>query len=233
MFSANGTGWFLTRFAVLPAVLPLPFFSIPLNVYIDQNPFGFDLEKALAEVSPERREKALRFRFERDRRLSVAAYRLLCRALREAYGIDEAPRFGVHPGGKPYLLDHPGIHFNLSHCRAAVACVVSDEPVGIDVESIAPVDPDVARRVLSALERRRVESSPQPETEFAALWTRKEALVKLRGIGIDDTLLPGLLEESVSAHLDTRTYEGFVLSVASAVPAKADFQSDHSRHSNP
>lgn len=187
-----------------------------MRVYLEENIFGFDLEEALAEVPKERREKALRYRFERDRRLSVSAWRLLRRALREVYGIDEAPRMAELPGGKPYLPDHPGIHFNLSHCREAAACAVAVGPVGIDVESIAPVDRDVAARVLSAAERERLAASSDPAVEFAVLWTRKEALVKLRGTGIDEGELAGLLETCDDACLKTEVHSGYVLSTAMA-----------------
>lgn len=187
-----------------------------MKVYLEEDIFGFDLGEALAEVPKERREKALRFRFERDRRLCVAAWRLLRRALREVYGIDEPPRMAELPGGKPYLPDHPGIHFNLSHCREAAACVVAEKPVGIDVESIAPVDPAVAGRVLSAAERDRLAAVADPATEFAVLWTRKEALVKLRGTGIDDGSLAGLLEACGDVRLDTEVRSGYVLSTAMA-----------------
>ena len=62
-------------------------------IYLDDHIQDFDLQQALKEVSPQRRQYALRYRQERDQRLCVAAYRLLRHALLEEYGIDEPPLF--------------------------------------------------------------------------------------------------------------------------------------------
>ena len=61
-------------------------------IYIDDHIDDFDLQEALATVSAQRREQALRYRHERDRRLNVAAYRLLHRSLMTEYGINELPK---------------------------------------------------------------------------------------------------------------------------------------------
>ena len=105
-------------------------------IYLDDHIWDFDLQQALAKVSPQRREYALRYRLERDQRLSVVAYRLLQRALLAEYGIEVAPQFHYDENGKPQLAGYPDVHFSLSHCREAVACVVSAQPVGIDIETI-------------------------------------------------------------------------------------------------
>lgn len=175
-----------------------------------------DLEGALEGISPERRAKALGYRFELDRRLSVAAYLLLKEALRRAYGIVGNPRLSVASDGKPFLTDYPGIHFNLSHCPKAAACVVADSPVGIDVEEISPVDWDVASRVLSEDELRRVHSAAAPDVIFARYWTQKEALAKLSGRGVEDERLKTLLSDRSEATLQTEEHldRGYVLTVA-------------------
>ena len=177
---------------------------------------GFDLTRALAEVSSERRDKALGFRFELDRRLSVAAYLLLKEALQRGYGLVGNPRFAYWPNGKPFLPDHPQIHFNLSHCPKAAACAVSDGPVGIDVEVIAPVDEAVARRVLSDAELASVRASDEPDVAFARHWTQKEALVKLTGVGLDGGRLQTLFADAHGVTLETEVNRerGYVLTLA-------------------
>ena len=150
-------------------------------IYIDDNFGDFDLEEALAAVSPQRREYALRYRQERDQRLCLAAYRLLQHALLLEYGIDELPVFIYDDGGKPLLQGHPNIHFSLSHCHEAVACAVSARPVGIDIESTEHYSIEVARRVMNDGEIRQIEASACPEVAFTRLWTMKESLFKLTG----------------------------------------------------
>ena len=188
----------------------------PPGVTVNDDFWALDLTGALAEISPERRASALRYRFECDRRLSVAAYLLLKDALRTDYGIVENPRLLRGPNGKPFLPDHPGIHFNFSHCPKAVACALADCPVGIDVEEIAPVDESVAQRVLSADELAAMRQSDEPEVAFARYWTQKEALAKLTGDGIDDACLPTLLADVQDVSFDTIVdrAHGYVLTLA-------------------
>ncbi len=107
-----------------------------MKVLISEDIYGFDLEVALAEISEQRREQALKFKYELGQRTCVLAYQLLKQLLREEYGIMENPLFEYNEHGKPSIIGHPEIFFNLSHCREAVACVVSDAPVGIDVEAV-------------------------------------------------------------------------------------------------
>ena len=150
-------------------------------IYIDDHINDFDLQEALAAVSPQRHDYALHYRFERDQRLCLAAYRLLQRAMILEYGIDERPVFTYDSKGKPLLQGHPDIHFSLSHCHEAVAVAVSDYPIGIDIETTDQYDVDVARNVMSDDEMREIEGSSRPEVAFTRLWTMKESLYKLTG----------------------------------------------------
>ena len=130
-----------------------------------------------------RREKALQYKKLDDRKRSVLAFVLLQRALREEYGITEVPEFVYNEFGKPSLPNLP-IHFSLSHCKEAVACAVSDHNIGIDVESIVPYNPDVARRACTADEQKMLEQCSNKDVEFIKLWTAKEAISKYEGMGL-------------------------------------------------
>lgn len=152
----------------------------------------FDLQAALSAVSEQRRKQALRYRFERDQRLSVAAYRLLQHALLTEYGIELPPTLDYDTNGKPLLAERPDVHFSLSHCREAVACVVSDQPVGIDIETFDHYDEVVARRVMNDEEVREILASATPAITFTRLWTMKESLYKLTGDDAGDDI-PQLL----------------------------------------
>jgi len=187
-----------------------------MTVLVNDRPEDLDLNRALGEISSERRAKALGYRFDRDRRLSVAVYLLLKEALHRRYDIVGNPRLSVAPNGKPFLTDYPGIHFNLSHCPKAAACVVADCPVGIDVEEIAPVDREVAQRVLNDGEFAAVSASAAPEVAFARYWTQKEALVKLSGRGLEDDRLKALLVDHPDVRLETVEHSdrGFILTTA-------------------
>ena len=155
---------------------------------ISEDIWDFDLEAALGEISEQRREQALKFKFELGQRLCVLAYQLLKQGLREEYGITENPVFEYNEHGKPSIVGHPEIHFSLSHCKEAAACVISDQPVGIDVESIREYKEGLAHYAMNDEEVRRIEVSDNPAAAFIRLWTMKEATLKLIGTGISDDL---------------------------------------------
>lgn len=163
-------------------------------------------------ISDERRQYALRYHNERDQRLCVAAYRLLQQALLQEFGIDERPVLVYNSKGKPLLAGHPGIHFSLSHCHAAVACAVSNRPVGIDIETPDHYSPEVARRVMNDDEMREIEASAQPQVAFTRLWTMKESFYKLTGNDANgDT--PHLLAGASRCHFSTIVHPSYVCTV--------------------
>jgi 4'-phosphopantetheinyl transferase len=91
----------------------------------------------------------------------------------------------VHnPWGKPSLKDFPHIYYNISHCRGLVACVLSDTPVGVDVESIQAIRPLTAKRVCGDDELDMIHHANQPERMFFRLWTLKESCAKAMGVGL-------------------------------------------------
>ena len=189
-------------------------------VYIDSHPQLLDLTEALAAVSAERRTYALRYRREEDQRLCLSAYLLLQRALREEYGLSEVPPFCIGEHGKPVLEGYPDIHFNLSHCREAVACVVSTHPVGIDIEMVDSYDEALLPTTMNEKEQQMILESPHPESTFIRFWTMKESLLKLTGEGITDNL-PSVLSkleatgESQNISFQTTFHNRYIYTVAS------------------
>ena len=159
-----------------------------MKIYVSEEIWSFDLEAGLGEISEQRREQALKFKFEQGQRLCVLAYQLLKQALREEYGIMENPIFEYNEHGKPFITGHTEIYFNLSHCKHAAICVVSDQPVGVDVESIREYKEGLVHYSMNDEEIRQIESSEYPDRAFIRLWTMKEATLKLIGTGISNDL---------------------------------------------
>ena len=175
-------------------------------IYLNEHPEELNIALALNQVGPQRREAALRYMREIDRKLSLAAFLLLMEGLEKEYGITEPPVLAFGPHGKPFLRDYPGIHFNLSHCARAVLCVISDAPVGCDVEAVvSPLDMDLVNHCCSPEEQAAILASDRPEAAFCTLWTRKEAFLKWTGEGLTDHL-PELLSspEAAAARFETR-----------------------------
>lgn len=174
-----------------------------------------ELQHALASLPDWRREKALRFKHRQGQSECALSYLLLQHALKTVYGIDSQPSFLIGEHGKPTLAEHPAIHFNLSHCRTAIACAVSDSAVGLDIECLGRYKEPLARHVLNDEEFAAVLSAPNPDIAFARYWTQKEAIVKLTGRGIDDDLKNILFKyNNVSIRTEVHADKGYVWSAA-------------------
>lgn len=148
-----------------------------------------------AQMDPSRKGKIDGYRFQKDKRLSLGAGILLRRAL----GIRN-PEIGYRDNGKPYLMDYPGIRFNLSHSGHMVMCAVSNSEVGCDIEQIADVDLKMVKRFFHASEVDYIRNADPSECSdrFFRLWTLKESFLKCTGRGLS---LP-LNRFSVEIHRD-------------------------------
>ena len=161
-------------------------------------------------LPPERQEKIARYRFDKDKLLSLAAGLLIRRA------IGEKPiTLGEH--GKPYA---DGCFFSVSHSGRIAAIAVDDTELGMDVEQL----PDesrlkIAGRFYHPAERQYVKQAEDPCRAFCEIWTRKEAVLKMTGEGISTDLTAfDTTSESLKAQLFTTAIEDYCLSVCFAEP---------------
>lgn len=171
--------------------------------------------KHLLNTLPEwRRTEALKFRHEQGQRECALSYHLLCDML------GWQPEFEIAEHGKPYVK--PPYHeektfFNLSHCKHAIACAISNKEVGIDVECVGRYKERLARYCMSDDEMQQIISATNPDIEFTTLWTKKEALLKLTGEGITDdmkTCLSSARMSGVTIDSGYNEAKGYVWSVA-------------------
>ena len=101
--------------------------------------------------------------------------------------------FLSNPAGKPYLLTHPDIRFNISHTKDMVAITVNlYRNIGVDIEKCVPLGSlnKIAKKIMSSFEYNCFEALNEEERLplFYKCWVRKEAVVKAWGRGIDDNL---------------------------------------------
>lgn len=202
-----------------------------MKYLIDDQLEQLDLDAALALMPEERRRRTLAYRHESQRRQSAGAWLLLRRLCREEWGLSDVPEVRVGEHGKPYFPDRPDLHFNLSHCAAAAACVVDTQPVGIDIETVRPLREALARRVLSeqewaslkthrpsvhpseiivhpseiTVQPSEITEPPSQSLSFARLWTMKESLSKMIGHGLtlDWPRLQSLIDDHPEARFTT------------------------------
>ncbi len=91
--------------------------------------------------------------------------------------------------GKPFLIDYPGTHFNLSHTLGAVVVAVADKPVGVDIECLCRPNKAMLERYFSEKDINYVYQEPVNQSErYAEVWTRKESCIKKFGLGLASCL---------------------------------------------
>jgi 4'-phosphopantetheinyl transferase len=150
-----------------------------------------------ATLSSDERERAGRFRFERDRRRFVAARGTLREVLGSRSGTEPAAlRFEYGEHGKPVLRpEHGGgeLFFNVAHSGDRGTFAVGSVPgIGIDVEVVRTVRDagSIATRFFSRQESAAIAALP-PALRLQAFflcWTRKEAFIKALGKGLSHSL---------------------------------------------
>ena len=143
-----------------------------------------EIARLLPLVSPQRREQALRYTHIFGQFCCLKSYELLTQLLVKWGGdnVDKMPEFVYNEHGAPYLAVGP--YFSISHCKQGIAVAVSEKPIGIDIESIRPLNDSLVRKTMNSEEQYQIAASFNPEIEFIRLWTRKEAYVKMIGTGI-------------------------------------------------
>ena len=143
--------------------------------------------RAYTALPKERREKADRLHRTEDKCLSVGAWLLLMRALRDSGLYPSTLTVAIGENGKPYFPSAPHIGFSLSHAGHYALCALSDRPVGCDIEAIRPFDARLPRRFFTPEECADLDALPSPEEKsarFCAFWTLKESFVKAIGKGL-------------------------------------------------
>lgn len=127
------------------------------------------------KISPERRKKAERYRFEDDKKRCILGGLLTRRFLGDT-GIY------LNKSGKP--MAENGVCFNISHSGDYVLFAVDDKPIGCDIEKLKVVPYErMGKVVFCENEMDKIKNSPDKQGEFFALWTKKEALLKCMGKG--------------------------------------------------
>jgi 4'-phosphopantetheinyl transferase len=143
-------------------------------------------------LSEEETLRARRFVYPRDRDRYVCAHSAVRTLLGGYTGIDAAGIiFSILAYGKPQIhCDNPAqqIHFNLTHSAYIGAFAVSrDHELGIDIEHVQPIDPEIAKDHFSPSELLTLGTLPPEQwlPGFYRCWTSKEALLKGVGMGLN------------------------------------------------
>ena len=147
-------------------------------------------------LTPRERQRAGALRHRADRDAYVAAHQLVrhCAAALTGRPVDalelvqECADCGSTEHGRPSIAGVPGLHVSLAHTRGAVVAGADRRPIGVDVEGARTrdLDPAVLAHTLTAAEATRVRAASDPPSAFLRHWVRKECLVKLGVVTLDE-----------------------------------------------
>ena len=127
---------------------------------------------------------------------------LLELALKMVHGVKKMPEVCYGDQGKPYLSDH-SYEFNISHSHGRIALALSDQPIGIDIESQSRIVPELVRNRFFKGDDARVED-----------WTKFESYSKLKGEGIYTASYPP--HEKNIYFKSYQTEDNYIVSVCAA-----------------
>ena len=163
-------------------------------------------------VSEQRREQALRFKHTMGQFCCLKSWLMLKELSVFSHQHSEF-RYNEH--GKPYIPGGP--HFSISHCKEGIAVAVNDKPIGVDIEAIRHADAELIARTMNEEEQQQIHS----DRDFTRLWTQKEAVVKMQGIGIQSfeqlqTILSRSRDHETTRprKIDTFEHEKYIYSIA-------------------
>lgn len=171
-----------------------------------------EVQKILPLVNNQRRTEALRYKHLFGQYCCLKSW-LMLEEMLKPMGIRDL-EFDFNDHGKPFLKHYPDIHFNLSHCKRGIAVAVDLVPIGIDIESFRNADESLVQKTMNDEEKAVIAASASPQETFIAYWTKKEAVLKLRGTGISTDLLQTLDGKGYRLETHINQDKGYAWSVA-------------------
>ena len=164
--------------------LDLRFFKIELSKFQES------VSSLIEFLSPFEKNRANRYHFSKDKNRFIICRAVLKFLLAKQTGLDiNKIVLDKHSNKKPYLPSHPSVFFNLTHAGEYAIIAIARDPIGVDIEHVNKDFNynEIIPSVLKNPEIDEVVNSNDKHRTFYKLWTRKEAIVKATGKGIDDT----------------------------------------------
>lgn len=208
----------------------LRYYYAEIDMLEDAEKFNYWLNK----MDRKRKEKVFQSKNKEDKRRTLMAGILLRHGLEKENLCYEELLFSNTPEGKPVLQTKIPVCFNLSHSGKYAVCIISDVPVGIDIERTNRAVflkenrhflNRMAKKCLSEKEWLLYQTSDEKAKCFTEYWTKKEAYSKYMGKGLalefskidtesrKEDFWSAWLEEEycVSIYREKRNYEEMVI----------------------
>lgn len=193
-------------------IKPTPTFLIylPLSKYIPEMHASYlhlisEERKARVEKAPHKQKSLLVY--------SELLVRLVaCKILDISYDNVHIERNAY---GKPFIMNYPHFHFNVSHSNEALTLFVSNTSVGVDIEYLGTPYFNIARRFFTDEEFSYIfDNEAEKNLRFYEIWTRKEAYIKQIGLGLSLPLNSfNTFDSKLNSCFKTFHFENHIISI--------------------
>jgi 4'-phosphopantetheinyl transferase len=164
--------------------------SSDVHLWLITVPAALDsLDDCRQRLTSDERDRADRFHFAQDRARFTLG-RAVLRQLLARYLRHRDFQLTVNSHGKPRLVESArALEFNVAHSGDLVLLgFTHGRAIGVDVERVRPdfATTEIANRFFAPDEAAVVAALPQPDRArgFFDCWTRKEAYIKAKGLGL-------------------------------------------------
>lgn len=163
------------------------------------------------------RQEILQYKFVKDQKLKLFGKLLVkkyCLTMNFPFNWDDWQKSSL---GKPYINN--GSEFNISHSGDTVIVAFGEKPIGIDIEQIKPIDIKSVSHFFHPIEINFINNAFDCTEAFYKVWTRKEAYLKAKGVGMIENLnrtncLPHIISDETQWKLETlNMLEGYQISI--------------------
>jgi len=143
-----------------------------------------ELPQAILSFGMERKNELLKIKNISKVMESVAATILMNQLLLDSgYATDDLVK---DKNGAPRLIKQTQLHCSISHSKEYVACAISNQPIGIDIQIMKDINyTSIAKRFFHPQEIKCLSKVSENSLEnFYQIWTSKESYLKMLGFGL-------------------------------------------------
>ena len=141
------------------------------------------LHQMLLHLPADMRNKILAYKSWKERQARIIGKHILIELLKD-FDLDITLADMLYsPANKPYF--NTNFHFSTAHSADMIICAAGIAPIGIDIEFIAPIEPQDYRQYLTDKEWLYIQNAKNKINAFYEIWTKKEAILKALGTGLD------------------------------------------------
>jgi len=180
-----------------------------IHVYCYELNEGFQkksFDKLLCSLPNEIQIRIRRFRNWEDQQASLIGKLLIRKGLHDlgSYNDDPLNRLQYNSFQKPFIEGN--INFSISHSGRFVVCAISDiNMLGIDIEQIRSIDVSPFKTHMTPNEWNEINKAIDKTAAFYSYWTKKEAVVKAIGKGLNIPLKSFSIRENKTT-IDNQTW---------------------------